>query len=137
MCALPRVCVSGVFGAHAGSLMGMLSHTGITVCVAPPLTTGKALGLCEGFMQGSMSYLHCQISVAHAQGTEEHAARRWADSQLAEARTMVDLPALAPPDAILMGATAMQNTFTCQPQVPLWQGPCLFLLQCLFLLRRW
>lgn len=32
---------------------------------------------------------------------------------------MVDLPALAPPDAILMGATAMQNTFTCQPQVPL------------------
>lgn len=32
---------------------------------------------------------------------------------------MVDLPALAPPDAILMGATVMQNTFTCQPQVPL------------------
>ena len=61
-----------------------------------------------------------KFSVALAPGTEEAAARRWADSQLAEARTMVDLPALAPPDAILMGATAMQNTFTCQPQVP----PC-------------
>ncbi|KAK9841013.1 hypothetical protein WJX81_005413 [Elliptochloris bilobata] len=50
-------------------------------------------------------------------GAEEHAARRWADSQLAEARAIIDLPALAPADAILMGATAMHNTFTCQPQV--------------------
>ena len=133
VCALPRVCVSGVLGAHAGSLMGMLSHTGFPVCVAAPVTTGKALGLCEGSRQGSMSCLHCHISAAHAQGTEEAAARRWADSQLAEARTMVDLPALAPPDAILMGATAMQNTFTCQPQVPLRHRPRLFLWQCLFL----
>ena len=63
-------------------------------------------------------YTIIATKIASAQGMEEHAARRWADSQLAEARTMLDLPALAPPDALLMGATAMQNTFTCQPQVP-------------------
>ena len=49
-------------------------------------------------------------------GAEQHAGQRWADTQLAEARALVDLPALAPPDAILMGATALHNTFTCQPQ---------------------
>jgi hypothetical protein len=52
-----------------------------------------------------------------AAGAEQQAARAWAGEQLAEARALVDLPALAPPDAILMGATALHNTFTCQPQV--------------------
>lgn len=35
---------------------------------------------------------------------------------LLEARRMMDMPSLVPGDAVLMGATHMQNCFVCQPQ---------------------
>lgn len=40
----------------------------------------------------------------------------WAEERLAEARAMMDLPALAHGDAVLMHRTKLHNTFTCQPQ---------------------
>lgn len=40
----------------------------------------------------------------------------WAEERLAEARAMMDLPALAHGDAVLMQHTKLQNTFMCQPR---------------------
>ena len=42
--------------------------------------------------------------------------REQAHRLLAEARAAADLPALAAGDAVLMPATALSNTFICQPQ---------------------
>ncbi|KAL3139880.1 hypothetical protein ABBQ38_004174 [Trebouxia sp. C0009 RCD-2024] len=44
------------------------------------------------------------------------AQRKWADTLLAEARAMTDMPSLTSGDAMLIRDTAMQNTFVCQPQ---------------------
>lgn len=50
-------------------------------------------------------------------GAEESSRQAaWAEALLAEARAMLDLPALARGDAMLMQATKLANTFTCQPQ---------------------
>ena len=50
-------------------------------------------------------------------GAEESSRQaEWAEALLAEARAMLDLPALARGDAMLMQATKLANTFTCQPQ---------------------
>jgi acyl-coenzyme A thioesterase PaaI-like protein len=46
----------------------------------------------------------------------------WVASLLAEARTKRDLPALADPHALLLDETAMDNTFTAQPQQRNLQG---------------
>lgn len=40
----------------------------------------------------------------------------WVEEQLAEARTRLDLPALARRDSVLMADTRLSNIFTCQPQ---------------------
>lgn len=40
----------------------------------------------------------------------------WAGELVSEARAAIDLPVLAPSDAVLMRDTALQNTFICQPQ---------------------
>lgn len=40
----------------------------------------------------------------------------WAELQLAEARTRMDLPALARGDSVLIRDTRLSNIFTCQPQ---------------------
>lgn len=42
--------------------------------------------------------------------------RQRAQKLLAEARSTVDLPALAAGDAVLMPHTSLSNTFICQPQ---------------------
>ncbi|KAL3154228.1 hypothetical protein ABBQ32_013731 [Trebouxia sp. C0010 RCD-2024] len=44
------------------------------------------------------------------------AQRRWAETLLAEARAMTDMPSLTSGNAMLIRDTAMQNTFVCQPQ---------------------
>jgi hypothetical protein len=49
----------------------------------------------------------------HAAGTPEDDP---VAALLQQARAAADLPALAPPDALLMSATSLENTFTCQPQ---------------------
>lgn len=53
-------------------------------------------------------------------GTPEQEA--WVAALLAEARTKRDLPALADPHALLIDDTAMENTFTAQPQQRNLQG---------------
>ncbi len=58
------------------------------------------------------SYLE-QLSGCAEQSSRQ---KEWAEGHLAEARAMMDLPALAHGDAVLMQHTKLQNTFTCQPQ---------------------
>lgn len=48
------------------------------------------------------------------EGAEASAA--WVEEKLAEARTRLDLPALARRDSVLMADTRLSNIFTCQPQ---------------------
>ena len=43
-------------------------------------------------------------------------SKTWAEGLLNKARVLIDMPSLAQPDAMLMSDTALQNTFTCQPQ---------------------
>ncbi len=58
-----------------------------------------------------------RTNVSCSYGAEESSRRaEWAEAQLAEARAMLDLPALAQGNAVLMQATKLANTFTCQPQ---------------------
>lgn len=44
------------------------------------------------------------------------ASAAWVEERLAEARTRMDLPALARGDSVLMCDTRLSNIFTCQPQ---------------------
>lgn len=44
------------------------------------------------------------------------ASAAWVEERLAEARTRMDLPALARGDSVLMRDTRLSNIFTCQPQ---------------------
>lgn len=48
--------------------------------------------------------------------TEEGPSKAWAEGLLDKGRILVDMPSLAQPNAMLMSDTALQNTFTCQPQ---------------------
>lgn len=43
-------------------------------------------------------------------------SKAWAEGLLDKGRILVDMPSLAQPNAMLMSDTALQNTFTCQPQ---------------------
>ena len=58
--------------------------------------------------------------------------RARAQKLLAEARSAVDLPALAAGDAVLMPSTALSNTFICQPQQQNMHGRVFggFLMRC-------
>ena len=54
------------------------------------------------------------IRVCAGEGGQASAA--WVEEQLAEARTRLDLPALARRDSVLMADSRLSNIFTCQPQ---------------------
>jgi hypothetical protein len=58
--------------------------------------------------------------------------RARAQHLLAEARSAVDLPALAAGDAVLMPSTSLSNTFICQPQQQNMHGRVFggFLMRC-------
>ncbi|CAL8466765.1 g6301 [Coccomyxa elongata] len=53
---------------------------------------------------------------AFADDDRAQASAAWVEERLAEARTRMDLPALARGDSVLMRDTRLSNIFTCQPQ---------------------
>jgi acyl-coenzyme A thioesterase 9 len=54
---------------------------------------------------------------AKGAGSAAEAADELADELYSRARRVMALPALAPPDVIMLGETAQSNNFICQPQV--------------------